>query len=116
MEFREHAGCEDARAKFREWEERAAEVIPRDRKQVAREVVNGTWAAVADLAPTLPEALREQVRKTLFGMIPVVGKFGQVLGCHGGDRQGHRVPANLAGRRDGTSRSRDVVHCCAGAK
>jgi hypothetical protein len=63
-----------------DWKARAAEAAPGDWKtQVGREVAAGAWDAAAELAPKLPDDLQRELRMALFGLVPVVGRFGPVL-------------------------------------
>jgi hypothetical protein len=78
-EWREHPGSQEARAKLREFEERAARAEPEESegflKQVSREVINGYGAAYRELLPSLPDELQKEMAKTFISVIPVVGPF-----------------------------------------
>jgi hypothetical protein len=79
VEWREHPGSQEARAKLREFEERAAQAEPEEAerflKQVSREVINGYEAAYRELLPSLPEELQKEMAKTFISFIPAVGPF-----------------------------------------
>jgi hypothetical protein len=78
-EFRDHPGSEDARARLREFEGRAAAQEPEDAyrflKQVSREVNAGYVAAVREYAPRLTDELRLELMKTLVSVSTVVGPY-----------------------------------------
>jgi hypothetical protein len=79
VEWRDHPGSQEARAKLREFEERAARAEPEEAqdflRQVDREVVDGLLAAYSELLPSLPEELQKEVAKTFIAFIPGVGPF-----------------------------------------
>jgi hypothetical protein len=80
VQFREHAGSQEARAKLREFEQRAAsDTDPGDAyeflKRVSAEVNLAYQAAVDDMRDSLTEALTKEVAKTGVSFIPVVGPF-----------------------------------------
>jgi hypothetical protein len=78
-EFRDHPGSREARAKLREFEERAAVQEPGDAyhflKQVSREVNAGYIAAVKEYAPRLTDELGLELMKTLVSVSTVVGPY-----------------------------------------
>ena len=67
----------EARAKLREFEERAAQAEPEDAqaflKQIAREVINGYEAAYRELLPSLPDELQKELARTFISFVPGVG-------------------------------------------
>jgi hypothetical protein len=79
VEWRDHPGSQEARAKLREFEERAARAEPKEAegflKQVSREVISGYEAAYRELRPSLPEELQKEMAKTFVSFIPVAGPF-----------------------------------------
>ncbi len=79
LEFREHQGSAEARAKLREFESRAAEQEPEDAYQflkgVTREISDAYAAVINDLAPKLPEALAQEALLTLISVTSVIGPF-----------------------------------------
>lgn len=80
LEFRNHPGHQEARAKLRELEEAAADREPgsvQDFKLAVQAELNGAFfEAINDLKPSLPESIAAEVGKTLIGLIPVAGQIG----------------------------------------
>jgi hypothetical protein len=76
-EFREHPGCQEARAKLREFERRAAAAEPAEAaeflRSVAQEVSRAYMQAVEDGRTRLGTELAEEAIKTGVSMVPGVG-------------------------------------------
>lgn len=77
LEYRSHAGSVEARARLREFEEKAAAEEPDDAyrflKQISREISRGYMAAIKDLAPSLPEDLVKEALLTAVSVSTVIG-------------------------------------------
>jgi hypothetical protein len=76
-EFREHPGCQEARARLREFEQRAAESEPEDAvaflRSVAQEAARAYMQALEDRRTRIGAELAEEAVKTGVSMIPGVG-------------------------------------------
>jgi hypothetical protein len=76
-EFREHPGSSEARAKLREFEDRATGDEPQSAyeflENVAQEVSSSYRAAIKELAPKLPESLALEAVKTFVSVSSVIG-------------------------------------------
>jgi hypothetical protein len=81
VEFRSHAGSEEARERLREFDRRAAESEPEDAEQflarAGHELNRELMAAWTDLQPSLPERLAEEAARTAVSLIPVAGPFAE---------------------------------------
>jgi len=77
LEFREHPGCGEARAKLREFEERVAREEPQDamsfQQRVSQEVNGAIFGAWNDLRPNLREALGREAVMAGVSMYPIAG-------------------------------------------
>ena len=77
LEFRDHPGSAEARAKLREFEEKVAAEEPADALQflrrIAQEVTNGYEQTVKELAPKLPQTLVLELAKTVISLVPGIG-------------------------------------------
>lgn len=83
LEFRDHPGSAEARAKLREFEEKVAAEEPADAyaflKRVSQEVNNGYEQALEDLAPKLPEKLALEIAKTVISVSTGIGPIIEKL-------------------------------------
>lgn len=81
LSFREHPGCEEARAMLREFERTAAEQDAGDAKdfllKVSQEMHAGLFAALEERNTNLPRAVAEEAAKTAVSLIPVIGPFAE---------------------------------------
>lgn len=79
IEFREHGGSEEARAKLGEFDRRAAESESADALEyfarVSQEVTRALFQAVKELRPKLGEEVAKETAKTGVSLIPFAGPF-----------------------------------------
>jgi hypothetical protein len=77
IEFREHPGSQESRAKLREFEEAAASSEPGSaaefKERVQTEITKAFWQALDDLKPNAALTTAKEVAKTGIGFIPVAG-------------------------------------------
>jgi hypothetical protein len=87
VEFREHSGSTEARARLREFEALAASQDPQDAydflKRVSREVNQAYLDAIHSLAPSLPENLAKEALLTLISVTSVIGPVLEKIGSVG---------------------------------
>ena len=77
VEFRDHPGSQEARAKLREFDERAAqgdaEAANAYLRAVAQEVTDMLFRVIDDQRKGLPEQMADEAIKTAVSFVPVVG-------------------------------------------
>lgn len=79
LEFRRHAGAEDARHMLRQFEQMALEEEPGDAQEfllkVSQQVTDGLLAALTDRSVHLGRTAVDEAAKTAISFIPIVGPF-----------------------------------------
>jgi hypothetical protein len=82
-EFREHAGCQEARAKLREFEQRALDAEPADGKafvlRLSQEINRDFMLAFQDTKPQLGVEVARQALLTVVSVVPVVPPMANLM-------------------------------------
>ena len=95
VEFREHAGCREAREKLKQFEQHALDAVPTDRADfqlaLGQEITRDYMLAFEDMKPRLGlDAFRQALTTSVSTVVPAVGPMANLMETRFRQRQHQR--------------------------